>query len=105
MKGDTPVREQLVKVRVEIGSEEQPASESFQGGDGWKALVKALAELMSAVQPQAGDVFSGEEGWAAVHVVPDKVEAGVVKGRSGAPGIFLREYVVTARLEDRLAGG
>jgi hypothetical protein len=99
------MREQRVKVRVEIGSPEQPDTESFEGGDGWKALVGALAKLMSEIHPEAGAEFGHSEGWADVHVVPNKVEAGVIKSESGVPGGFMREYVVTARLEDRLAEG
>jgi hypothetical protein len=97
------MREQRVKVRVDIGSEEQPDTEGFEGGEGWKALVGALAKLMSAAEPEAGAEFSDSEGWATVHLVPNKVESGVIRGESGAPGGFMREYVVTARLEDRFA--
>jgi hypothetical protein len=99
------MREQRVRVRVEIGSEEQPDTESFEGGEGWKALVGALAKLMSAAQPEAADEteFGDAEGWAAVHVVPNKIESGAIKSESGAPAGFMREFEVTARLEDRFA--
>jgi hypothetical protein len=99
------MREQRVKVRVEIGSEEQPDTESFEGGDGWKALVGPLARLMSAPQLEAGDEFGDLVGWAEVFVVPNKVESGVIKGKSGAPAGYMREFVVTARLEDRFVVG